>query len=61
MRTKIRNWIKEKFHLYDIKDLSIGGHCGCCGAWIDNEILPKDWAVGICSNCLGEGENNDTI
>ena len=47
----IRKWIKEKFGLYDIDDLKIGGHCGCCGAWIPNEILPKDWAWGLCEKC----------
>ena len=50
-KERLRNWIKRKFELYDIKDLVTGGHCGCCGAWMNNEILPKDWPWGICSEC----------
>jgi len=53
---KIRDWIKEKFDLYDIKDLVIGGHCGCCGHWIPDIITPKDWAIGVCKNCLALGD-----
>ena len=42
MKKKFRDWIKRIFDLYDIEDLSIGGNCGCCGAWISDEIFPKD-------------------
>ena len=50
---KIRNYIKRKFGLYDIEDLRAGGHCGCCGNWIEDIIVPKNWAIGICKKCLG--------
>jgi len=52
----IRKWIKEYFGLYDIDDLKIGGHCGCCGNWIPNEIFNKYSAWGLCSKCLMKGE-----
>jgi len=52
MKQSVRNWIKNKFSLYDIQDLVIGGHCGCCGEWIDKVIVDEDWQWGICENCL---------
>ena len=53
MKKKIRNWIKVAFNLYDIEDLQIGGHCGCCGKWIPDEIFEKVWAIGLCNeNCV---------
>ena len=57
MKKRIRNWIKNYFDLYDIEDMITGGHCGCCGNWIANEIYPVSWAVGICSECLARGKN----
>ena len=50
---EFRNWLKKKFDLYDIEDLQIGGHCGCCGAWISDEIFPNNWwdSWGLCKNC----------
>ncbi len=50
----IRNWIKEFFHLYDIDDLIIGGNCGCCGAWISDEIFSKDYSWDICKKCISK-------
>ena len=40
----------EKHHLYD--RLQVGGHCGCCGAWVPDKILPKYWAITLCEECL---------
>ena len=48
---KIRNFIKRFFDLYDLEDLQIGGHCGCCGNWIPNIILPKEWPWDLCKIC----------
>ena len=47
----IRNLIKRLFELYDYDDFTIGGHCGCCGKWIRNEIFLKDDAWGLCKEC----------
>jgi len=52
MKNKIRNQIKEHFHLYDIEDLIIEGNCGCCGAWIPDEVFPKHWRWGLCKKCI---------
>jgi hypothetical protein len=49
----IRKWIKEFFHLYDYKDLRIGGHCGICGRWVKECIVEKEWAITICEQCKG--------
>jgi len=49
----IRNFIKKYFLLYDLEDLRIGGHCGCCGRWVKDVIVPEDWAITICSKCRG--------
>jgi len=53
MKNWLRNFIKRKFNLYDIEDLTIGGHCGCCGKWIPDEIFGKSWEEGwgLCDNC----------
>jgi hypothetical protein len=37
---------------YKIEDLQTWGHCGCCGKPINREIFPKDWAWGICQDCI---------
>ena len=52
VKAKLRRYIKEKFGLYDIEELQTGGHCGCCGAWIADTIVPKWWAIDICQRCL---------
>jgi len=57
IRKRLRNWIKRIFCLYDIEDLTTGGNCGCCGAWINDEIFPEIWAYGICKKCLKAVDN----
>jgi len=44
----IRRWIKKWFHLYDIDDLVAGSHCGVCGHWMPNEIVPKINTWSLC-------------
>lgn len=48
---KIRKWIKQKFYLYDFEDLAVGGHCGCCGSWVDRAIVEKGWEWTLCDKC----------
>lgn len=52
---KWRRWIKHIFGLYDVNDLVIGGHCGCCGNWIPDKIFEKAWPWGLCKTCIYEG------
>jgi len=54
MKAWIRKTIKHLFNLYDLDDLVIGAHCGCCGKWVSNHIVPDDgWRVTICDTCGG--------
>ena len=53
----LRNWIKRVFELYDKEDLAIGGHCGLCGKWVDDEICEKDWRVVLCEECCEQDED----
>lgn len=43
-----RDLIKHKLHLYDIEELQAGGWCGCCGKWLADEVVPKDWPWSLC-------------
>ncbi len=47
----VREWVKRHFGLFDIKDLQAGAHCGCCGAWVEGEIVPRYWAWSVCQKC----------
>lgn len=47
----IRKLIKKWLGLYDIDDLRVGAHCGCCGHWMPNEIVSKDYAWDLCKKC----------
>ncbi len=51
-KKQIRKIIKKTLNLYDIGDLQIGGHCGCCGNWISEEIFCKKWSWGLCQKCI---------
>jgi len=51
---RIRDFVKRRFNLYDIKDLQTWGHCGCCGKRMDDEIFPADYAWGLCVSCRKE-------
>ncbi len=58
----VRRWIKKIFSLYDVNDLVIGGHCGCCGARIPDQIFERWWRWGLCKKCINDGQerNNKT-
>jgi hypothetical protein len=43
--------LKNRYEFYWIEELQIGGHCGLCGKWVSNEILPKQYAITICKEC----------
>jgi len=49
---RIRTRVKKWFILYDLEDLQIGGHCGICGRWIEDEIMDKGYAWSLCENCM---------
>jgi len=55
-----RQWIKRYFNLYDIEDLRMGGICGCCGVWMPDRIVPKDWPYDLCKKCYKGGNNSES-
>jgi len=49
----IKRIVKRLFCLYEIKELQVGGHCGLCGKWVQDIVLPKVWAITVCEKCNG--------
>ena len=39
----VANWI--------CANIVIGGHCGLCGKWVPNCLLPRWWPITICDDC----------
>jgi len=39
------------WYLYEVSELAIGGHCGCCGKWVDKAIVEKGWEWTLCDEC----------
>ena len=48
----LRAFCKDFFSLYDISDLTVGGHCGCCRAWVPNAIVARGWEWTLCNERL---------
>ena len=48
--------IRNRGYLYDIRQLTVGGHCGLCGAWIDKAIVERGWEWSMCDKCAGKEE-----
>jgi len=48
LRDKVKGWLG----LYDVEDLAIGGHCGCCGDYVEDCIVDKHWQVTLCKKCI---------
>lgn len=48
-------WIKRKLTMFLIDLLTgyfvCGAHCGCCGVWIPNSIVPYYWRIDVCDKC----------
>lgn len=44
-------WVKRKLDLWEIDDLQIGAHCGLCGNYVEDEIIPKEWPITVCNKC----------
>ena len=48
---RLKEWAKRHWHLYEVSELAIGGHCGCCGKWVDKAIVEKGWEWTLCNEC----------
>lgn len=47
MRSKLVEWILVQV----VTRLQIGAHCGLCGAWMEHELIYRDWPWSICATC----------
>ncbi len=54
---KIRRWFADLVIDIVLKEISVGGNCGCCGNWVEYDLVPSYWRVTICKECI-EGANN---
>ena len=54
INNKIRNW-RITHGFFKIEELCIGAWCGCCGKWIEKELVEKEWPYSLCEDC-GCGE-----
>ena len=54
IRERWERFIYKQFDRMNLVDkyYQVGGHCGLCGKWVDDEILPQEWAITICNACL---------
>ena len=52
LRVKIAKWLG----VWWTKDLVVGGHCGCCGKWIPDELFLRHCAWWICDECQQAGK-----
>lgn len=42
----------NRFGFYKISQLTVGGHCGCCGKPMPKEIFVDiGWNWGLCDKC----------
>ena len=47
----MKNWLRELIVDIVIQNITIGGHCGLCGTWVERAIVPVYWRWTICEKC----------
>jgi hypothetical protein len=57
MLNRLKWKIKERIIMLICDHVAIGGRCGGCGKWVDNELLPRYWRVTICQECIDDAES----
>jgi hypothetical protein len=50
----IPRYIRRLIVQVALEELTIGGHCGCCGKWVPDHIVETDWPVTLCDGCISE-------
>ena len=45
---RIENWVATWICL----NVVIGGHCGLCGKWVSDCLVPRWWRITICADCI---------
>lgn len=48
----VPRWIKRLIVQVVLTELTIGGHCGCCGKWVPDHIVEAGWCVTLCDDCI---------
>lgn len=55
-------WIRRRIadFILDVvfREVRVGGHCGCCGQWVEHDLV---WAVDratLCRDCLAEADDD---
>lgn len=51
----VKDWIAEVV----CETVAIGGHCGLCGKWIADCLVPTYWRVVVCQGCIDEYERGE--
>ena len=49
LRRRIREWVAT----WICSNIVIGGHCGLCGKWVADCLVPYYWRITICNDCTG--------
>lgn len=52
IKSRIENWIINLI----CSKIAIGGHCGLCGKWIPDVLLPRYYSWSVCDECAQEGQ-----
>lgn len=47
LRRRIGGWVAT----WICSNIVIGGHCGLCGKWVPDCLVPCWWRVTICNSC----------
>ncbi len=48
---RITEYLFHPNRFHKLNELQIGGHCGCCGKWVFDCIVSKEWVITLCDNC----------
>ena len=49
---RITWWIKDWIIGIVCSWVVIGGHCGICGKWVSDCLVPEYWRFTACDECL---------
>lgn len=51
---RIKRWIRERLTSFICDTVAehmvVGGHCGLCGKWVSDVLLPRDWQWTACAH-----------
>ena len=50
--SRIKEWIIN----FICTEIVIGGHCGLCGSWVSDILVPRFWPYTVCENCRKEAQ-----